>query len=163
MKCEEKGNHQRSVSEWMKAAWMSRLMDAWMTFWINASSKKKQQIIKCQRVNSICVCLPEVNVLAASEDLLSFWFFCLQAEWVHSENVTGCLIPLHHHSPFHSFFLFVCSSLSLLHISCKSHTFSAFSENILKEPASRCFYRTFFCCTCGTRLTLRHQNLLFRF
>lgn len=52
------------------------------------------------------LCLSEVNVSAASEDLLSFWFFCLWAEWVHSENVTSCLIPLHHHSPFLCLFLF---------------------------------------------------------
>lgn len=47
-----------------------------------------------------------MNVSAASEGLLFFGVFCLQAEWVHSENVTSCLVALHHQLPFLSVFLF---------------------------------------------------------
>lgn len=67
---------------------------------------KYQQIIKCQQMSGLSPSLSEVNVSAALEDLLSFWFFCLQAEWVRSENVTGCLTPLHHQLPFLRLVLF---------------------------------------------------------
>lgn len=93
----------------MKTGWADGWMDRWwMDEWHSGSMQivKYQQIIKCQQMSGICLRLSEVNVSAASEDLLSFWFFCLRAEWVHSENVTGCLIPLHHQPPFLCLFLF---------------------------------------------------------
>lgn len=112
MKCAEKGKEINSdwwVNGWKLHGWVDGWMDGQvMDGWHSGSMKilKYQQIIKCQQMSSISLRLSEVNVSAALEDLLSLWFFCLQAEWVHSENVTGCLIPLHHQSPFLCLFLF---------------------------------------------------------
>lgn len=75
--------------------------------------------MKCQQMNSLC-CLSEVSGAAALEDLLSFWLFCLQAEWVHSENVTGCLVPLHHQLPLlRLLFAFCFFDFSFYGVSCK--------------------------------------------
>lgn len=132
MKCAEKGkiNHQWSASEHMDEQ-TDGWRDGWMTFWIDASSEISADKLNVNKRAASAFVLSEVNVSTASEDLLSFWFFCLRAEWVHSQNVSSCLIPLHHQSPFLCLvflslhvclFFIVCSSLLLLHVSCKSHS-----------------------------------------
>lgn len=101
MKCAEKGkiNHQWSASEHMDEQ-TDGWRDGWMTFWIDASSEISADKLNVNKRAASAFVLSEVNVSTASEDLLSFWFFCLRAEWVHSQNVSSCLIPLHHRSPF---------------------------------------------------------------
>lgn len=85
---------------------LSGWTDGETTEWCSESMQtvKYQEMIKCQHVNSVSVC--QRWTCQQRLRVLFFGVFCLQAEWVHSENVTSCLVALHHQLPFLSVFLF---------------------------------------------------------
>ncbi len=151
------------VNGWKLHGWVDGWMDRWWMDERHSGSMqivKYQQIIKCHQMSGISRRLSEVNVLPASEVLLSFWFFCLQAEWVHSENVTGCLIPLHHQSPFLWLFLFaetpVCLFICLFsfymfyanhtHLRCCTDVYSSVQKHSVSHFVMMCWYQFYWMC-----------------
>lgn len=134
MKCAEKGkiNHQWSASEHMDEQ-TNGWKDGWMTFWIDVSSEISADKLYINKRAAYLFVLSEVNVSTASEDLLSFWFFCLWAEWVYSQNVNSCLFPLHHQSPFLCL-VFVRSTSVCFYCLFVSFAFTNFMQITLQTP-----------------------------